>query len=352
MTARALLGGLVASIFGLALTCAAGSALLLGGGDASCLPATPDDAAREPGGGPPAIGRFDAEQTGNARTITAVGIQAGVPLRGWIIAVATAIQESGLRNLPGGDRDSIGLFQQRPSQGWGTPEQLRDPTYQAGKFYTKLLTVPGWQHMTLADAAQAVQVSAYPHAYAQHEADAVLLVTTTVGSDRSWAIPGDLEQCLSNCPPIWGSSSPPPSPSDGGCGTAVLTRAESWLTAWNGGPVPYLSSGNPGSWFQGYRRDCSGYVSMALELPGPGLDTRGLAARSTPLSKLELRAGDLLINPSPDLRGHVVIFERWTDASTTSYLGYEQSGDGGTHHRVIPYPYFGDYPMNPYRFAR
>jgi hypothetical protein len=80
------------------------------------------------------------------------------------------------------------------------------------------------------------------------------------------------------------------------------------------------------------------------------LDTRGLAARSTPILKIALLAGDLLINPLPNLRGHVVIFERWTDATMTSYLGYEQSGDGGTHHRVIPYPYFGGYPMSPYRF--
>ena len=145
------------------------------------------------------------------------------------------------------------------------------------------------------------------------------------------------------------SSSSQPSPSGDGCGAAVLTRAATWLTAWNGGPVPYLSSGDPGSWFQGYRRDCSGYASMALGLPGPGLDTRGLAARSTPILKNALRTGDLLINPSPNLRGHVVIFERWTDATMTSYLGYEQSGGGGTHHRIIPYPYFGGYPMDPYR---
>jgi hypothetical protein len=89
-----------------------------------------------------------------------------------------------------------------------------------------------------------------------------------------------------------------------------------------------------------------------LGAAGPGLDTRGLTARSTPLLKIELRAGDLLINPSPNLRGHVVIFERWTDASMTSYLGYAQSGDGGTHHRAIPYPYFGGYPMSPYRLVK
>ncbi len=140
---------------------------------------------------------------------------------------------------------------------------------------------------------------------------------------------------------------------DLGCvaGTAVLARAGLWLTAWDGGPVPYLSSADPTTWFNGYRRDCSGYASMALGLPGPGLDTPGLAAGSTPIQKADLRAGDLLINAAPGQAGHVVIFDQWTDATMTSYVGYEQSGDGGTHHRVIPYPYFdGDPQMRPYRF--
>jgi hypothetical protein len=129
----------------------------------------------------------------------------------------------------------------------------------------------------------------------------------------------------------------------------VFGRAQSWLTAWSGGPVPYLSSGDPADWFEGYRRDCSGYVSMALGLDGPGLNTSELAARSTVIAMFDLQPGDLLINTAPDLRGHVVLFERWVDASMTSYYGYEQSGDGGTHHRIIPYPYFGNYPMTAYR---
>jgi hypothetical protein len=131
----------------------------------------------------------------------------------------------------------------------------------------------------------------------------------------------------------------------------VLARAAVWLTAWGGGPVPYLSSGDPATWFGGYRRDCSGYASMALGLAGPGLDSGGLAARSTPISKAALRPGDLLINPAPNGAGHVVIFDRWTDTTMSRYIGYEQSGGGGTHHRVIPYPYFGGYQMSPYRYG-
>ncbi|MET8149114.1 hypothetical protein [Actinoplanes sp. NPDC005259] len=122
------------------------------------------------------IGRFNPEQVGQVSTIVAVGARKGVPIRGWIIAVATAIQESDLRNLPGGADDSIGLFQQRPSQGWGTPAQLRDPTYATEKFYDKLATITGWQTMPLTEAAQAVQRSAYPDAYAKWENDATSLV--------------------------------------------------------------------------------------------------------------------------------------------------------------------------------
>lgn len=114
--------------------------------------------------------------------------------------------------------------------------------------------------------------------------------------------------------------------------------------------MPYLSSIDPATWFNGYRRDCSGYASMALGLPGPGLDTAALAARSIKIPKAQLRAGDLLVNTASGPSGHVVIFDHWVDATMTSYVGYEQSGDGGTHHRVIPYAYFAGYFMSPYRW--
>ena len=91
---------------------------------------------------------------------------------------------------------------------------------------------------------------------------------------------------------------------------------------------------------------------MTLGLASPGLDTAGLAARSRPIQKTDLRAGDLMINTAPNNAGHVVIFDRWTDAAMSSYIGYEQSGDGGTNHRVVPYPYFGGYLMSPYRYGK
>ncbi|WP_199577171.1 C40 family peptidase [Streptomyces sp. CRB46] len=110
-----------------------------------------------------------AEQVPNAATIVAAGLSLDVPKKGQIIALATAMQESRLRNLGYGDRDSLGLFQQRPSQGWGSAQQIRDPTYASEQFYKHLLKVDGWQQMTVTQAAQAVQKSGLPDAYAQWE---------------------------------------------------------------------------------------------------------------------------------------------------------------------------------------
>jgi hypothetical protein len=122
------------------------------------------------------------EQAGHATTIAAVAEQRGLPARAITIALATAYQESDLHNLDHGDRDSLGLFQQRPSQGWGTPEQVQDPVYAAGQFYDALVQVPGYRELTVTAAAQEVQRSAYPDAYADHEADARVLASALSGN--------------------------------------------------------------------------------------------------------------------------------------------------------------------------
>ncbi|RSS78686.1 heavy metal transporter [Streptomyces sp. WAC06614] len=122
------------------------------------------------------------EQAGHAATIAAVGTDRGMPQRAATIAIATAIQESHLRNLDHGDRDSLGLFQQRPSMGWGTPQQIMDPVYAAAKFYEHLAEVDGYENMPLTVAAQEVQRSGYPEAYAKHEADAQLLAAAFTGN--------------------------------------------------------------------------------------------------------------------------------------------------------------------------
>jgi hypothetical protein len=126
--------------------------------------------------------RVDPEQLDHAATIASVGIRRDLPERAVTIALATAWQESKLRNLAGGDRDSIGLFQQRPSKGWGTPDKLNDPRYAAGQFYDHLVKVNGWQEMRLTDAAQAVQRSGHPELYQKWEPDAQALATAFHGT--------------------------------------------------------------------------------------------------------------------------------------------------------------------------
>lgn len=121
------------------------------------------------------------DQAANAATISAVGTTRGLPERAVTIALATALQESALRNLDHGDRDSLGLFQQRPSQGWGTPAQIMDPVYASGKFYEHLAEVPGYSRLPLTVAAQRVQKSGFPQAYAKHESDATLLAAALTG---------------------------------------------------------------------------------------------------------------------------------------------------------------------------
>lgn len=117
-------------------------------------------------------GRAAGDRLGNARIIAQVGRQMGAPDAAIKIALAAALVESRLRNVNHGDRDSLGLFQQRPSQGWGTPQQVMNPTYAATQFYTRLLRLRNWQSMDPGRAAQAVQRSAYPDRYGKRMGEA------------------------------------------------------------------------------------------------------------------------------------------------------------------------------------
>jgi hypothetical protein len=126
---------------------------------------TPTDSCTLPASGVTLTG----EQIANARAIAQVAWDRGLPERAVVIALATAMQESHLRNLDYGDRDSLGLFQQRPSQGWGTPEQVQDPVYAAGKFYDHLVQYPGWDTGDLTTVADGIQRSAHPLAYRKWE---------------------------------------------------------------------------------------------------------------------------------------------------------------------------------------
>jgi hypothetical protein len=128
----------------------------------------------------------DAEQLANAKAIVQAGKDMNLPPRAWTIAVATSLQESNLHNIghlgAKNDHDSLGLFQQRPTSGWGTADQIQNPDYSAKAFYKGLTKVNGWQDMPLTKAAQKVQVSAYPDHYAKHEAQAGDMIDALYGT--------------------------------------------------------------------------------------------------------------------------------------------------------------------------
>lgn len=126
-----------------------------------------------------------AEQTFHASTIAAVGLRDGMSERAVAVAIATAFQESKLANIDYGDRDSLGLFQQRPSVGWGTEEEILDPVYASFKFYEKLRRTDGWEDMAIGDAAQAVQISAHPDLYEQWEDEGLIVAAAFAGGEET-----------------------------------------------------------------------------------------------------------------------------------------------------------------------
>ncbi|GAA5168997.1 hypothetical protein GCM10023321_63890 [Pseudonocardia eucalypti] len=231
---------------------------------------------------------YTAEQVASAATIIRVGQQLGVPPQGWVIALAAALQESGLRNLNYGDRDSLGLFQQRPSQGWGNPDQIMNPDYAATQFYRHLLAVPGWERMSVTDAAQAVQRSATPGAYARHEPAARTLVTA-------------LAACTPAPPQPPGSSTVPPvaAPANptNDAATGVIATVTGYARAQIG--TPYVWGGD-GSSEGGF--DCSGLVHAAYQAAGINLprtaDTQFRAGPGLPPEE-NLQPGDLVFYRAP-----------------------------------------------------
>ncbi|MEI5521191.1 C40 family peptidase [Streptomyces brasiliscabiei] len=175
-----------------------------------------------------------AEQIPNAKTIQATGVAMNIPARGQIVALATALQESGLRNLTYGDRDSLGLFQQRPSQGWGTANEILDPVHASTKFYEALEKVSGWQSLSVTQAAQAVQRSGFPEAYAKWEPLATALQQA-------------IEPLLSKA----GGTSPSPSPSGSDSTASAASSTAGGCTA--GGDGTDFGTIPPGAVPAGYR---------------------------------------------------------------------------------------------------
>jgi hypothetical protein len=175
---------LIASVVGIAFLVAIVGAALYGWHQLTRHQLTADSCqvVGNGSGGAATVYSMDPDQLLNASIIADVALRRALPERAVIVALATAQQESKLRNLDYGDADSLGLFQQRPSQGWGSSAQVIVPTYAAGKFYDALLKVPSWQALPVGDAAQQVQRSAFPQAYASWEPRATALAGALTGT--------------------------------------------------------------------------------------------------------------------------------------------------------------------------
>lgn len=280
---------------------------------AGTIAASPDTStasicAPGPGSGPGSggtasagIADLSAAQLANARIIAQVGVNMGVPMPGETIAIATAMQESNLQNLNYGDRDSLGLFQQRPSQGWGSPAQILDPVYAAGKFYTQLLQVPGWRSMPTTVAAQTVQQSAFPDAYAKWQGAAQALAQEFTGNQA--CTPGDSGDSTVAAAAVNAANYHIPAGT-----SAPVVAVLSFALAQLGKPYVYGASG-PNSW------DCSGlvqgsYLRIGVRLPRTTFDQVHIG---TPIySTAQLQPGDLLFIAGSDgtreAPGHVGIY--------------------------------------------
>jgi cell wall-associated NlpC family hydrolase len=264
-------------------------------GRAGASPCTPASVT----GTPTSAAGLTGEQLQNAGIIIATG-QAipGVGPAGEVVAVAAALTESRLINLPSGDRDSLGLFQERPSQGWGSAAQIMDPVYAATQFYLHLLAVPGWQQMPPGDAAQAVERSAFPGRYAANVPLAIELVANAVPASAGTLL------VLNNCPPagtipVQGGNLPPDVLAGIAAAPTQVQAAIAFALAQLGKPYVWGAAG-PDSF------DCSGLAQTAYGAAGVALPrtTYEQVLIGRPVDRSQLAPGDLVL---PDA-GHVQIY--------------------------------------------
>ncbi len=275
------------------------------GGDINCVPA---------GATVTSAAGYGPQQMNNASTIVAVGQRLNVPEAGWVIAIATAITESHLQNLDYGDRDSVGLFQQRPSQGWGTVAQIMDPVYSSEQFYRHLLAVQNWPSMTVAEAAQAVQRSGFPDRYGMHEQAARAIVGAIKG--------------VTCTPQGTGSCDAIQAPNPAALAAITFACGQRGL--------PYLWGGNgPAAGDPGF--DCSGLAQAAYAAAGitlPRTSRAQYAAGRTVPAGQPLQPGDLVFYATAGRVHHVGL-----------YLGGNNmidAPDFGQLVRVHEYRYPGD----------
>jgi cell wall-associated NlpC family hydrolase len=255
-----------------------------------------------PGGGSRQLNnrRWDAEQMTNAQTITAVTMSRRLPQRAAVIALAAAAVESNLHNVTYGDRDSLGLFQERPSQGWGSPEQVLNPAYATNTFLDHLMAVPDWSTLPPGAAEQAVERSAYPDRYAPAEGPATTLMhqfwtgpDNRLPSSNSTSGP----VALLGCTDQGGSNlatSPATLPPDYGLPTDPLeVAAVSYALAQVGKPYVWGAKG-PGAF------DCSGLMQAAWAHAGVPISagTTSQVHDGTPVTGVDqAQPGDLLFIP-------------------------------------------------------
>jgi len=215
--------------------------------------------------------QLDEEQASIATQIIHIGEQRRLQPRGWQIALQAGMTESRLRNVPYGDRDSLGIFQMRPSKGWGTPEQLLDTAYEINKFYDVLLTVSGWENMRPGEAAQAVERSAFPDRYHLWES----LAAALIGQIGGVANPSGCQ-----LPQLSGNVPPP---------TAAAGTAIAYALAQLGAPYVWGATG-PNAF------DCSGLMLRAYEAAGIALPriSRDQFAAGAKLPVQAALPGDLL----------------------------------------------------------
>lgn len=226
-----------------------------------------------PGDGAADAAKLDAGQRAIATSIITTGLARALPARAWQVAIQAGMTESQLRNLDHGDQDSLGVFQMRPSMGWGTPAQLQDVDYEINKFYDVLITVRGWDQMRPGDAAQAVERSGFPDRYHSWEAMAAYLIGN-----------------IGNIPDPTGCGSVNASAT----AQTVINAAKKWLGtpySWGGGNTSGPSAGESGVGF-----DCSGltlyaYYQAGITLPRRSTDQYNAGAH-VPFEQAQ--PGDLL----------------------------------------------------------
>ncbi|MDD7924086.1 C40 family peptidase [Actinomycetospora chibensis] len=245
---------------------------------------------------PQTSAELDAVQRQTAATIIGVAKGMAIPPRGWVVALATAMQESQMGTVGmdvAVDHDSLGVFQQRPSQGWGSPEQVRDPVYATRTFLERLLTVPGWDTMPVTRAAQIVQRSAFPNAYAKWESLANSLVADLAG------VTGAIQECVpaAQAGPGPAAALPP----------GVARTAIEFATAETGKPYVWGATG-PSSY------DCSGLMLRAYERAGIVLPrvSRDQYKAGAHVAVEQAQPGDLLFwaydQSDPDTIHHVAMY--------------------------------------------